>query len=202
MRAKYWGFEIQVLRAKYWGLEIQVLRAKCSNAGLQARADCVRSSRVPTSIMKGINIFTANVIKDFPYSYDKIIQVLWKKGNKEKKIILWKCLKWCHMALWDFRLCFEPSCLPPLTKRKVFGIKLGKKTFTHTHKASTWPRTTSCAYHMCRTAGWRWVFDWWSILNCGFFGLSFVKSGDKMRNQETTVHRKQKRGSNWFSHLN
>jgi hypothetical protein len=37
------------------------------------------------NIMKGINIFTADVIKDFPYNYDKIIQVLWKKGNKKKK---------------------------------------------------------------------------------------------------------------------
>ncbi len=44
------------------------------------------------NIMKGINIFTANVIKDFTYNYDKIIQVLWKKGNKEKKILLSKCL--------------------------------------------------------------------------------------------------------------
>jgi hypothetical protein len=35
--------------------------------------------------MKGINIFTANVIKDFPYNYDRIIQELWKKGNKKKK---------------------------------------------------------------------------------------------------------------------
>jgi hypothetical protein len=49
------------------------------------------------NIMKGINIFTADVIKDFPYNYDKIIQVLWKKGNKEKKSYF---LKWCHMALW------------------------------------------------------------------------------------------------------
>jgi hypothetical protein len=29
----------------------KVLRAKCNNAGLQARADCVRPSQVPTSIM-------------------------------------------------------------------------------------------------------------------------------------------------------
>ncbi len=70
------------------------------------------------NIMKGINIFTADVIKDFPYNYDKIIQVLWKKGNKEKKILLCKCLKWCHMALWNFRLCFEPSGLPPLTRKQ------------------------------------------------------------------------------------
>ncbi len=35
----------------------------------------------PNIIMKGINIFTADIIKDFPYNYDKIIQVLWKKGN-------------------------------------------------------------------------------------------------------------------------
>ncbi len=40
------------------------------------------------NIMKGINIFTTDVIKDFPYNYDKIIQVLWKKDNK-KKIILY-----------------------------------------------------------------------------------------------------------------
>jgi hypothetical protein len=44
------------------------------------------------NIMKGINIFTTDVIKDFPYNYDKIIQMLWKKGNKEKIILLWKCL--------------------------------------------------------------------------------------------------------------
>jgi len=43
----YRGPETQVLRAKY--LKPNVLRAKCSNAGLQARADCVRPSRVPTS---------------------------------------------------------------------------------------------------------------------------------------------------------
>jgi hypothetical protein len=35
------------------------------------------------NIMKGINIFTADVIKDFSYNYDRIIQVLWNKGNKE-----------------------------------------------------------------------------------------------------------------------
>ncbi len=39
------------------GPETQVLRAKCSNASLQARADCVRPSRVPTSITE---IRTAN----------------------------------------------------------------------------------------------------------------------------------------------
>jgi hypothetical protein len=37
------------------------------------------------NIMKCINIFNANVIKDFPCNYDKIIQVLWKKGNKKSK---------------------------------------------------------------------------------------------------------------------
>ncbi len=37
-------------------------------------------------IMKGINIFNADVIKDFSYNYDGIIQVLWKKGNKKKNI--------------------------------------------------------------------------------------------------------------------
>jgi hypothetical protein len=71
------------------------------------------------NIMKGINIFTADVIKDFPYNYDKIIQVLWKKkGNKKKiKIFMLKLFENdAHMALWNFRLCFEPSGLPPLNK--------------------------------------------------------------------------------------
>jgi hypothetical protein len=36
----------------YRGSETQVLRAKCSNAGLQAWADCVRPSRVPTSMIE------------------------------------------------------------------------------------------------------------------------------------------------------
>jgi hypothetical protein len=40
--------------------------------------------------------------------------MLWKEGSKKKKPILWKCLKWCHMALWNFRLRFEPLGLPPL----------------------------------------------------------------------------------------
>jgi hypothetical protein len=67
--------------------------------------------------MKGINIFTTDVIKDFSYNYDRIIQMLWKKGNKKKKSLFWKCLKWCHMALWNFRLHFEPLGLPPLTMK-------------------------------------------------------------------------------------
>jgi hypothetical protein len=50
LRAKCRGPETQVLKAKCRGPETQVLRAKCNNAGLQARADCVRPSRVPTSI--------------------------------------------------------------------------------------------------------------------------------------------------------
>ncbi len=35
---------------------------------------------------------------------------LWKKS------LLWRCLKWCHVAPWKFRLCFEASGLPPLMK--------------------------------------------------------------------------------------
>jgi late competence protein required for DNA uptake (superfamily II DNA/RNA helicase) len=36
--------------------------------------------------MKNINIFTIDVIKDFPYSYDIIIQVLVKERQKEKNL--------------------------------------------------------------------------------------------------------------------
>jgi hypothetical protein len=41
------------------------------------------------NFMKDINIFTTDVIKDFSYNYDRIIQVLWKKGNKKNKSLLW-----------------------------------------------------------------------------------------------------------------
>jgi len=65
------------------------------------------------NIWKGINIFTVDVIKDFPYNYDRIIPVLWKKGNKKKKIT-WKCLKWCHMAHWNFACHHTPQRAPTI----------------------------------------------------------------------------------------
>jgi hypothetical protein len=40
------------------------------------------------NIMKGINIFIVDVMKDFSYKYDRIIQMLWKKNNKNKNIYI------------------------------------------------------------------------------------------------------------------
>jgi hypothetical protein len=55
------------------------------------------------NIMKGINIFTADVIKD-PYNYDRLIQVLWKKGKKKKKNLyfesVWNDATW-HSEISD-----------------------------------------------------------------------------------------------------
>jgi hypothetical protein len=31
--------------------------------------------------------------------------------------LLWRCFKWCHVALWKFRFRFEASGLPPLTNK-------------------------------------------------------------------------------------
>jgi hypothetical protein len=53
------------------------------------------------NIMKGINIFNANVIKDFPYNYDKIIQVMWKKGNKKTNLYFENV--W-NDATWNFEI--------------------------------------------------------------------------------------------------
>jgi hypothetical protein len=43
-------------------------------------------------------------MKDFPYNYDKIIQVLWKEGNKKKKILyvesVWNDATW-HSEISD-----------------------------------------------------------------------------------------------------
>ncbi len=62
LKLRSWELNIEILKPRSWewnsvsvyrGPETQVLRAKCSNVGLQARADCVRPSRVPTSLCKG-----------------------------------------------------------------------------------------------------------------------------------------------------
>ncbi len=57
------------------------------------------------NIMKGNNIFTANVIKDFSHNYDKIIQVLWKKGNK-KKIFTLKVFEMMPHGTLKFQIAF------------------------------------------------------------------------------------------------
>jgi hypothetical protein len=41
-----------------------------------------------------------------------IIQGLRKEGNKKSFYCEGDC---GHVALWNFKLCFEPSCPPPLT---------------------------------------------------------------------------------------
>jgi hypothetical protein len=49
------------------------------------------------NIMKSINIFNVDVIKDFSYNYDIIIQVQWKKGNKKKNLYfesVWNDATW------------------------------------------------------------------------------------------------------------
>jgi hypothetical protein len=58
------------------------------------------------NIMKGINIFTTDVIKDFPYNYDKIIQVLWKKDNKKKKKITLKMFEMMPHGTLKFQIAF------------------------------------------------------------------------------------------------
>jgi hypothetical protein len=54
------------------------------------------------NIMKGINIFIVDVIKDFPYNYDRIIPVLWKKCNKKKNLLesVWNDAT-CHTKISD-----------------------------------------------------------------------------------------------------
>jgi hypothetical protein len=58
------------------------------------------------NIMKGIDIFTADVIEDFPYNYDKIIQVLQKKGNKKKKFFTLKVFEMMPHGTLKFQIVF------------------------------------------------------------------------------------------------
>jgi hypothetical protein len=47
-------------------------------------------------------IFTIDLIKDFPYNYGRIVQMLWKEGSKKKKIYFesaWNDAMWCSKIL-------------------------------------------------------------------------------------------------------
>jgi hypothetical protein len=71
------------------------------------------------NIMKGINIFTVDIIKDFSYKYDRIIQVLWKKGNKKKKIFTSKVFEMMPHGTLKFQIVFW-ALRPTSTKEKSF----------------------------------------------------------------------------------
>ncbi len=68
------------------------------------------------NIMKGINIFPADVIKDFLCNYDRIIQVLGKKGNKEKKIFTLKVFEAMPHGTLKFQIVFW-ALRPTFTKK-------------------------------------------------------------------------------------
>jgi hypothetical protein len=53
-----------------WGQTQSKIKTSCSFLGLGMEVGLM------PNIMKGFNTFTANVIKDFPYNYDIIIQEL------------------------------------------------------------------------------------------------------------------------------
>jgi hypothetical protein len=61
------------------------------------------------NIMKVLIFLMANVIKKFSYNYDRIIQMLWKKGNKKKNLYfenVWNDATW-HPKISDCILSFQ-----------------------------------------------------------------------------------------------
>jgi hypothetical protein len=46
-------------------------------------------------------IFTIDIIKDFPYNYGRIVQMLWKEGNKKKNLYFESA--W-NDAMWFFKI--------------------------------------------------------------------------------------------------
>jgi hypothetical protein len=61
------------------------------------------------NIMKVLIFLMANVIKKFSYNYDRIIQMLWKKGNKKKNLYfesVWNDATW-HLKISDCILSFQ-----------------------------------------------------------------------------------------------
>jgi len=61
------------------------------------------------NIMKVLIFLMANVIKNFSYNYDRIIQMLWKKGNKKKNLYfesVWNDATW-HLKILDCILSLQ-----------------------------------------------------------------------------------------------
>jgi hypothetical protein len=105
------------------------------------------------------------------------IQGLWKEGSKKKQNLFWRCLQpqgwgrkaprkknYCegacdHVALWNFRLRFEPSGLPPLNSQvyasKAGSIYLHNTRYIHTFQTHgpmlhpRCPRVWDQAYISC-----------------------------------------------------
>jgi hypothetical protein len=65
----------------------------------------------------------ANVIKDFSYNnYDRIIQVLWKKGNKKKnKIFTLKVFEMMSHGTLKFQIAFW-ALKPTSTNDSIWDI--------------------------------------------------------------------------------
>jgi hypothetical protein len=57
------------------------------------------------NIMKGISISIFDVIKDCSYNYDKIVQMLWKEGNKKKNLTL-KVFEMMSHNIMKFQIAF------------------------------------------------------------------------------------------------
>jgi hypothetical protein len=67
------------------------------------------------NVMKGINIFTSDVIKDCPYNYGRIVQMLWKEGSKKKKIFILKVFEMMPCDTLKFQIAiWTLKALPPL----------------------------------------------------------------------------------------
>ncbi len=71
------------------------------------------------NIMKVLIFLMANVIKKFSYNYDRIIQMLWKKGNK-KKIFTLKVFEMMPHGTLKFQIAFW-AFRPTSTN---YGLKL------------------------------------------------------------------------------
>jgi hypothetical protein len=83
-----------------------------------------------------LDYFTINVIKDCPYNYGRIVQVLWKESSKKKNLYfegVW------NDAMWPltFYIVFEPLGIVPLKIQNQWNFLI-----------------------MCVT--W-WVIKWWSV---------------------------------------
>jgi hypothetical protein len=75
------------------------------------------------NIIKGVNIFTADVIKDFSYNnYDRIIQMLWTKGNKKKNLFVLKLFEMMPHGTLKFQIAFW-AFKPTSTKRYCGSFK-------------------------------------------------------------------------------
>jgi hypothetical protein len=94
----------------------------------------------------------ANVIKDFSYNYERIIQVLWKKGNKKKKIFTLKVFEMMPHGTLKFQIVFW--ALRPTSTKKMCLLGMSLLTCIQSLEVCKMHVKHLTTFPMCDVVSW------------------------------------------------